>query len=123
VVVLPPPSGTVASTPAPAEIARPAGPDRPASTAAVSRPPEVIERHEPAYPESARKSGVGGTIVLKILVDESGRPVRVVVDQGIPGSELESAAIHAVLRWKFRPGLENGRPTRSWITERFAFAP
>ena len=49
--------------------------------------------------------------------------MRVVVDRGIPGSDLEAAAIDAVLRWDFRPAKEDGRPIRAWVTERFVFEP
>jgi protein TonB len=62
-------------------------------------------------------------VVLNVLVNESGRVVRVVVDEGIPGSPLEAAAIDAVLRWEYRPGTENGSPVRAWVTETFVFEP
>jgi len=85
--------------------------------------PIPLNRIEPVYSARARTRGESGTVVLNILVNERGRVVRVVVDQGIPGSDLEAAAIDAVLRWNFRPGKEDGRPVRAWITERFVFEP
>jgi len=85
--------------------------------------PIPLERIEPVYSARARARGESGTVVLNILVNEQGRVVRVVVDQGIPGSDLEAAAIDAVLRWDFRPAKEDGRPIRAWVTERFVFEP
>ena len=86
-------------------------------------PPRVVERHDPAYPPRARKSGEQGTVVLGVLVDEAGRVVRVVIEEGIAGSTLEGAAIDAVLRWSYEPAKENGEPVRAWVKERFTFAP
>jgi TonB family protein len=55
-------------------------------------------------------------------VDQQGKIARVLVDEGIPGSELEGAAISAVLRWRFRPATEDGVPVKAWTTVRFVFA-
>ena len=85
--------------------------------------PVVIERVEAAYPAKAKKRGERGTIVLNVLVNEQGRIVRVVVEQGLNGSELEAAAVSAVLRWKFEPARENGAPIRAWAKARFTFDP
>jgi protein TonB len=103
-------------TPAPVAI-KPA----PAAPALRVEPPEVVSRIEPVLNKKSRKQQ--GTVVLNVLVNESGRVVRVVVDEGIPGSPLEAAAIDAVLRWEYRPGTENGSPVRAWVTETFVFEP
>jgi protein TonB len=86
-------------------------------------PPQVIDRQDPPYPARARKNGEHGTVVLGVLVDEHGRVVRVVVEQGIEGSGLEGTAIDAVLRWSYEPATENGETVRAWIKERFTFEP
>ena len=59
--------------------------------------------------------------MLKILVNEQGRIARVLVERGIPGSVLESAAINAVLRWQFQPATKNGQPVRAWTKASFDF--
>jgi protein TonB len=84
-------------------------------------PPEVLQRVEPTYPAKALKGVDDPVVVLRIRVDEQGKISRVLVDKGIPGSILESAAISAVLRWTFRPATENGTPVESWTTARFDF--
>jgi protein TonB len=82
----------------------------------------VLERVEPTYSAAALKKADGSAvIVLRVLVDEQGRISRVVVDQGLPGSELESAAISAVLRWRFQPATEGGAPVAGWTSARFEF--
>jgi TonB family protein len=86
-------------------------------------PPQLVTRQEPIYPPRARKRGEGGVVELKVLVNEQGRVVRVVVEQGLPGSELEARAIDAALRSTYRPATEAGQPVRAWVTERFVFEP
>lgn len=99
--------------PMPAEPLEPAEP--------VITQPELIERVEPTFPPKARKRGETGTVVLNVLVSETGRIIRVVVEEGVPGSEMESAAVSAVLRWRFRPATEDGKPVRAWSKARFVF--
>jgi protein TonB len=86
-------------------------------------PPELVSRQEAVYPEKSRKRGEGGVVVLKVLVSEKGRVARVVIEQGIRGSELEARAIDAALRSVYRPATQDGSEVRAWITERFVFEP
>lgn len=85
--------------------------------------PQIVTRVEPVYSPHARARDERGTVVLSVLVNERGQVVRVVVENGIPNSDLDAAAIDAVLRWRYRPGTENGRPVRAWVTESFSFGP
>lgn len=89
----------------------------------ASGAPVAIRRVEASYPPRALKRGESGTVTLKVLISETGKVVRVVVEQGIPGSELEAAAIDAVLRWEYRPATENGNAVRAWTRESFVFKP
>jgi protein TonB len=83
--------------------------------------PIVLERVEPDVPAKALNRR-RGTIVLKVLVNEQGRIARVLVERGIPGSVLESAAINAVLRWRFQPAIKDGQPVRAWTKATFDFS-
>lgn len=103
-----------ARTPSPSTAATP-------KAATVFRPPVVVERVEPVYSRKARKKDERGTIVINVLVGEDGRIARVVVDRGIPGSELEAAAMNAVVRWKFEPATEGGKPVKAWTKAEFVF--
>ena len=87
----------------------------------AGRVPSIAE--EPVYPERARKRREGGVVVLKVLVNEMGRIVRVLVVQGLPGSEFEAPAINAALRSTYSPALQDGRPVRAWVLEKFVFEP
>ena len=84
-------------------------------------PPVAIARVEPSYPKKALKGVTDPRVVLKLLVDDRGRITRVLVDKGLPGSELEAAAVSAVLRWQFRPAQRDGAPVEGWATAEFVF--
>lgn len=107
----PPPAPVIAAVPKPAKIEP--GPLVPAT---------VMKRVEPTYSPKAVK-GIGDPrVVLRVLVDAQGRITRVLVDKGIPGSDLEAAAVSAVLRWQFQPGSQDGKPVESWATAEFKFS-
>jgi len=118
----------VAPKPEPAAMQTPSTPSAsgttgPAEPVTGVRAPQLVSRLEPVYPAKARKRGEGGLVVLKVLVNDHGRVVRVVVEEGLPGSELEARAIDAALRSSYEPATENGRPVQAWVVERFVFEP
>jgi TonB family protein len=100
--------------PAPVEVEKP--PAEP-----VFEPPVVLERVDPVYSKKALKKASGGTIILKLLISENGKIIRVKVDQGAPVPDLEAAAMSAVLRWKFNPATEDGVPVEAWTTAEFSY--
>lgn len=71
--------------------------------------PSVIFKVEPEYSEEARKAKFQGTVVLFVVVDEKGNPkdLRVIRPLGLG---LDQKAIEAVEKWKFRPGMKDGKP-------------
>jgi protein TonB len=82
--------------------------------------PTVIGDVRIPYPEDARSRGVEGTVVLSVLVDETGRVRTVKVISG-PGAGLDQAAAKAVERIRFRPALRRGQPVAAQITYRYTF--
>jgi TonB family protein len=71
--------------------------------------PALIAKVEPEYSEEARKEKFQGTVVLYVVVDESGKPrdLRVIRPLGLG---LDEKAIEAVMKWRFRPGMKDGKP-------------
>ena len=86
----------------------------------ITRDPILIQRVEPRVSKKDLKKG-GGTVVLRIRISESGAVTRVLVDQGLPGSPLEAAAVAAVLRWRYEPALDRDEPVGAWTTAHFTF--
>ncbi|HEY1418711.1 MAG TPA: TonB family protein [Myxococcaceae bacterium] len=82
--------------------------------------PTVIGDVRIPYPEDARSRGIEGTVVLSVLVDETGQVRGVKVVSG-PGSGLDQAAAKAVERIRFRPAIRKGKPVPAQITYRYTF--
>jgi len=72
-------------------------------------PPSVILKVEPEYSEEARKAKFQGTVVLFVVVDADGKPRDLKVIRPL-GLGLDQKAIEAVEKWKFRPGMKDGKP-------------
>ncbi len=71
--------------------------------------PVLIRRVEPEFTEQARKSKTQGTVVIRAVVDSTGKPRDIRVVRGI-GLGLDERAIEAVAQWLFKPGTKDGKP-------------
>lgn len=94
-----------------------------AATAASNAPRELktSQRVEPAYPPSSRRLGEQGTVTLKVLVDEKGRPKDVVVGQSSGFPRLDQAAMEAVRRWRFVAATDGATPISTWTQVAITF--
>jgi TonB family protein len=72
------------------------------------KPPKLIKKVEPIYPESARKSEIEGVIIVEATTDIYGRVVDTKILRSIP--ELNQAAIDAVEQWVYEPMIIDGAP-------------
>lgn len=72
------------------------------------KPPRIIRKVDPIYPEEAKKAGVQGIVILEAETDAEGNVVRTKILRSIP--LLDQAAIDAVRQWKYEPPLIDGRP-------------
>lgn len=79
-----------------------------APSLAVQRvePPRVIKRVEPVYPDSARRAGIVGVVVVEASIGADGKVGDVKVVQSIP--ELDEAALAAVRQWEYAPTIIDG---------------
>lgn len=71
-------------------------------------PPSVLSKVEPEYSEEARKAKWQGTVVLTLVVDEHGLPRDMKVTRSL-GLGLDQKAIEAVSKWRFKPGMKDGK--------------
>lgn len=69
----------------------------------------------PPYPQTARKRGLQGVVVLEVLVDPSGNAadLRVLSSSGHP--ILDRTATAAVKHWTFDPGTRRGKKVKMWV--------
>jgi TonB family protein len=71
-------------------------------------PPKPRFRLIPAYPEGARDHGFEGLVVLRVTVDEEGRPANIDIVKGVSVS-LNRAAVESMRQWEFEPVVERGK--------------
>ncbi len=75
----------------------------------------------PDYPFSARRRGIQGRVVLRLEVDDQGRPTRIDLIDGSGDSALDQAALECVARWRLRPARLNGRAIPGSVTIPISF--
>lgn len=76
-------------------------------------PPKMLSSISLKYPPEAKKAGIQGKVVMKILISKTGEVKVVEVMKSIP--ELDAAAMDAVKKIKFRPGKYKGKPVEVWM--------
>ncbi len=86
---------------------------------ALSEKPEVRKKIEPTYPELARKAGIEGMVVVKVLIGTKGQVEKVEIVKSHP--MLDDAAITAAKQFLFKPGKQRDRFVRVWMTIPFTF--
>lgn len=67
------------------------------------------------YPEMARKAGIEGSVVVRVLVDKNGKPKKAVI-QSSDSQMLNQAALDAVMKSTFTPAIQNGQPILCWVS-------
>ena len=99
--------------------------DAPASTVT---PPlvesvEIVSGDKPVFPKESQRRHEYGTVVLLILVDEVGHPLQVRVEQSSGYERLDTAALKAAEKFRFRPYEVNGIPRTSQVRIPIGFDP
>lgn len=69
----------------------------------------------PSYPESARRDGREGRVLLRVLVDDQGRIKQVDINSSSGNAALDRAAAEAIKRWRFHPARYGDKPVESWL--------
>lgn len=72
---------------------------------------KAIGLPKPAYPPSALSARISGTVVVKVMIDESGKVIQA---EDLCGATrpLANASIEAALRARFSPTLLSGQPVK-----------
>lgn len=82
-----------------------------------------LDNPAPIYPASARRMGESGTVLLRVVVDENGRPESIKVASSSGFERLDRAAIDAVRRWKFVPARQGDRAVKAAVEVPLEFFP
>ena len=86
----------------------------------VTVKPHPIDIVTPVYPDVARKAGLSGKVVLKLLVNVDGSVSDVRVLEG--PEVFHQAVIDAALQHRFRPGKHNGKIVPVWMVMPIEFS-
>jgi periplasmic protein TonB len=77
--------------------------------------PRYRETPKPNYPESARRKGREGTVLLRVLVNEEGRAKAIEINKSSGDDALDRAAREAIEGWRFIPARYGEKVVESWI--------
>ena len=102
-----------AAAPAPPVVAAPAPSPEPVvppsfNAAYLNNPP-------PEYPRIARRNREQGRVMVRVLVNEAGRPERIELGEGSGSSLLDQAALDVVRQWRFVPARRGQTPVSAWV--------
>jgi periplasmic protein TonB len=86
----------------------------------VEKPPQIVKRVVPVYPEMAMRAGMEGTVYVKILVDKDGKPKKAVVIKSTT-EIFNDAATEAAMQFLFTPAVMNNGPVKVWVAVPFKF--
>lgn len=82
--------------------------------------PKASRRPAPAYPASLRATNTPGSVVVEMIIDQTGRVVEAqVVKSTHPDFEMPS--LQAVQQWQFTPGQAGGRAVNTRVTQLLEF--
>lgn len=73
------------------------------------------ETPQPDYPDSARRAGKEGRVLLRVLVDAEGRAKAVEVNSSSGHDMLDQAATDALKKWRFVPARAGDKPVETWV--------
>ncbi|HKG96852.1 MAG TPA: energy transducer TonB [Pyrinomonadaceae bacterium] len=81
---------------------------------------QVTAKPEPTYTREARRFGVQGVVILKVLLRADGKLDRVRVVRRVPYGLTENA-IRAACEIKFKPAMKAGKEVSQWVTLEYVF--
>jgi protein TonB len=87
----------------------------------VDERPSVLRGAMPEYPPKARRMHQEGRVLVRVVVDEQGSPVNVLVQEAAPAGVFDQAALSAAKRFRFLPGKIAGRRVMTAVLIPFEF--
>ncbi|HEY6231962.1 MAG TPA: energy transducer TonB [Pyrinomonadaceae bacterium] len=80
----------------------------------------ITAKPKPTYTKEARRLGVQGFVVLKVLLSARAKVGRIRVVKGLPAGLTENA-IRAACKMEFKPATKAGQPVAQWVTAEYVF--
>lgn len=120
----PPPEIQFDEPVAPSETLMPPSQSAISASAASGAPAQDLKtsnRVDPTYPSASRRAGEEGTVRLKVLVDEKGRPRDVSIANSSGFARLDQAAMEAVRKWRFVAATDGTNAITAWTQVAITF--
>jgi serine/threonine-protein kinase len=87
-------------------------------------PPRVQNLAQPRYPAIARQTGRSASVLIRVLVDENGRPADVQLkDSKRAGLGFDEAALESARRSSYTPATKHGVRVKMWLDLNIKFSP
>jgi TonB family protein len=80
----------------------------------------INSKPKPSYTKEARRMGIQGFVVLRLLLSGRAKVGRIRVVKGLPAGLTENA-IRAACRMEFKPAMKGGRPVAQWVVAEYVF--
>ncbi|MBD0373283.1 MAG: TonB family protein [Pyrinomonadaceae bacterium] len=71
---------------------------------------KAVSLPRPAYPPAAKAAGASGTVIVQVIVDETGKVTSATAVSGHP--LLRQAAVQAAYQARFKPTMLSGKPVK-----------
>ena len=84
-------------------------------------PPRPITRVAPLYPDRERRNSVKGRVVVVFVVNHEGKVVDPRIERS-SNSSFDRPALNAIKKWRFTPGIKDGRKVRTRMRQPFSFS-
>lgn len=109
-----------ASAPVSTPAAKPPDPAPAKPFVAVEKEPKIVKLEKPEPPEVASRSGLTGKVIVKVQIDEQGKPTQAVILTST-NHVFDECVIKAVMRSAFEPGRMSTGPVTTWMAIPFVF--
>ena len=86
----------------------------------LDRVPEPIVQTQPDYPFELKRAGIDGRVRVGFIVDSQGNVILPYIVSST-NRGFERAAIEALQKWKFRPGMKSGRKVNTRVEQPITF--
>ncbi len=80
-----------------------------------------LNNPKPGYPAFAKRMGMEGMVMLKVLVSRQGTALNIEVAHSSGYEILDRAAADAVANWRFVPAKHGDSPVEEWVQVPLAF--
>lgn len=101
----------------------PVAPNVPTVISAPTVDDDVIPlvRIPPQYPRVASRRGIEGVVTVSFTITKDGQVRDPIVISAKPENIFDSAALKAILKWKFKPKVVDGQPVERQATQEIEF--